>query len=110
MLSKCDCQRCGNPIEFPTELHNTETSCPHCGKATTLNAVRAVPPAPTAGPAPKRNYTALGVVGILTAIFLPIIGFFIGIYLLAKGQSARGCICLGLSILAGLGWFAFMNS
>jgi hypothetical protein len=36
--SKCNCQRCGNPIEFPNDLNNLDIECPHCHKQTTLLA------------------------------------------------------------------------
>jgi DNA-directed RNA polymerase subunit RPC12/RpoP len=88
--SKCNCQRCGQPIAFPIDLNNTETTCPHCGKATTLIVprVRAVTPdlAPSnyaaSGTANNSAYGELGglvLAGYLTAIFMPLIGFIIGI-------------------------------
>ena len=113
---KGDCQRCGEPITFPIDLNNTESDCPHCHKVTTLLAkrpeskVRKAEPPPAMPGSARANYSGLGAIGIACSILLPIIGFFIGIYLLTKGQNARGCVCMALSVVSGLGWFVLMNS
>jgi predicted RNA-binding Zn-ribbon protein involved in translation (DUF1610 family) len=119
--AKCNCQRCGQPIAFPIDLHNTETTCPHCGKATTLIVprVRAV----TSDPAPA-NYTVSGstnnstygdlgglvLAGYLTAIFMPLIGFIIGIILLAKNRPGSGICCILVSAICGFIWMAIISS
>jgi hypothetical protein len=83
----------GQPIAFPIDLNNAETICPHCGKATTLIVprMRAVTPDPASsnyaasGATNNSAYGELGA-GYLTAIFMPLIGFIIGIILLAKNR------------------------
>ena len=95
--------------------------CPICGAETTLfirpkAQVRAVmQPVPASivlveQPSIKKDYTGLGAVGLICSFFLPLIGFFIGIYLLAKGESGRGCACMAISIVCGVVWLAILNS
>jgi hypothetical protein len=43
-------------------------------------------------------------VGYVCAILLPLAGFFIGIYLMAKKQHGHGVAAMALSIFAGLIW------
>jgi DNA-directed RNA polymerase subunit RPC12/RpoP len=119
--AKCNCQRCGQPIAFPLDLHNTEAACPHCGKTTTLIVprVRAAAPdsAPVviAAPASAKNspYGDLGglvLVGYLTAIFMPLIGFIIGIILLTKNRPGSGIGCIIVSVICGFIALAIFSS
>ena len=34
--AKCNCQRCGEHIEFPMVMAGQNVACPHCGRETTL--------------------------------------------------------------------------
>jgi hypothetical protein len=118
--AKCDCQRCGQPIAFPIDLHNTEVECPHCHKATTLlipspeSRIRAIP-APAA-PAPQGQTSAYGelgglvLAGYLTAIFMPLIGFIIGIILLGKNCPGSGISCIIVSLVCGSIWLAIISN
>jgi hypothetical protein len=121
--SRCNCQRCGKPIVFPIDLHNTDVECPHCRKSTTLRVpepslhgsspssrVRKGETPPVITSTPKTDYSIVGAVGLACSILIPFVGFFIGIYLLAKRQPARGCVCMAISIIAGLGWLILINS
>ena len=117
--AKCDCQRCGQPIAFPIDLHNTEVECPHCHKATTLlipspeSRIRAIP-APAVA-APQGQTSAYGeleglvLAGYLTAIFLPLIGFIIGIILLGKNRPGSGIGCIVVSLVCGSIWLAVIS-
>jgi Zn finger protein HypA/HybF involved in hydrogenase expression len=118
--TKCNCQRCGNQIAFPVDLLNTEVECPHCHKATTLIAptpesrVRAIP-APsvshqTAGQPAYGELGGLVLAGYLTAIFLPLIGFIIGIILLAKNRPGSGIGCIIVSVICGIIALAIFSS
>ena len=42
--AKCECQSCGNPIEFPEAGAGTTIECPHCGQATELSLAAESPP------------------------------------------------------------------
>lgn len=53
----------------------------------------------------EQNTTGLQVTGVLTAIFLPIIGFIIGIVLLAKNKTGPGLGCMVIAIIAFFFWY-----
>lgn len=100
----CSCQHCTGHIAFDPVHAGSRADCPHCGLETILFIpkvqARAIPNyEPNAPPPPdKTNYGALGTMGIIFSILIPFIGFFIGIYLLLKGQSGRGTLCIAMSI------------
>jgi DNA-directed RNA polymerase subunit RPC12/RpoP len=108
--SKCDCQRCGQPIAFPVDLHNTEVECPHCHRATTLlipspsarvRKADSLPPGTEPLPDPTLAY--------VLAIILPLIGFFFGVWLMGKKQSGHGAAVMALSIFAALFWLLIFS-
>jgi len=45
----------------------------------------------------------------LLAIFLPFIGFFVGIYLMTKKETGHGIACMAVSIFAFFVWFAIFT-
>jgi hypothetical protein len=115
--SKCNCQRCGNPIAFPVDLHNTEIECPHCHKATTLlmptlsNQVRALPPEV---PAWARTAPAVdpGLItaGYVCAFLLPFMGIIIGIIILTKNNTEKGIVIVVLSFVFTVLWCAAIHA
>jgi hypothetical protein len=128
--SKCNCQRCGQPIAFPADMINQEIECPHCQKATTLiaqNRVRALPaeqpyqsvsapwerpglpPLASANVAAKSN-EGLILAGYLCGFLLPIVGFIIGIILLARNSVGSGIGCIIVSAICGFIWIAILSS
>ena len=42
---RCNCQRCGSPIEFPAQGVGMRIECPHCGQETLLCESEAAPAA-----------------------------------------------------------------
>lgn len=114
--SKCDCQRCGQPIAFPIDLNNTEVECPHCHRATTLlipspsarvrKADSLPPPIRATDEVPQSTLTGC----IILSILMPLIGFFCGVWLMTKKQSGYGVACMATSIIAGLVWVAIFSS
>ena len=110
--AKCSCQHCGKQIVFDVEHIGQIADCPHCGLETKLVIskvpVRAVSQAIPSDAVPQ--YSGLEnnfvVAGYLTAVLLPIAGFFIGLYLMTQKESGHGAACMGLSILAGIFWLA----
>ena len=71
--------------------------------------------APMAASQPRRSTEAedvsgLVVAGVITSIIIPIIGFIIGIVLMAKNKPGPGLACLILSIVAFFGWAAVLSS
>lgn len=113
--SKCDCQRCGNPIAFPIDMHNEEVECPHCHKATTLivsrpeQRIRAInspldksaDPKNTTNKSEQGDLEGLIMAGYVTALLLPIVGFIIGVILLSKNRTGSGLGCIIMSIACG---------
>jgi Zn finger protein HypA/HybF involved in hydrogenase expression len=118
--AKCNCQRCGNQIAFPVDLNNTEVECPHCHKATTLllpspeSRIRAIrPPVVSPQQGQASVYGDLGglvFAGYLTAIFLPLIGFIIGIVLIAKNRPGSGIGCIIVSIICAFFALAILSN
>ena len=115
--SKCNCQRCGQPIGFPLDLHNTEITCPHCGRATTgaLPRVRALPPEPAhyppaiAAPAPAGNANNFMALGFILALIFPLGGLAIGISQLARGFVGLGLATILASFLLAFMWVLFLS-
>lgn len=96
------CQRCGEHIAFPITMQGENVPCPHCGRETTLIAsiapnlvhkveTEAKPPAVSGGKI---------FIAYLLAAFIPIIGFFMGIWLMTKKESGHGAACMALSIIS----------
>lgn len=72
------------------------------------------PPAPS-GPIDARtgkqtDSTGLIIAGLVTACLIPIVGFIIGIVLLARGRATgAGVACMILSIVAFFVWLSVMS-
>lgn len=45
------------------------------------------------------------VIGYITAVFIPIVGFIIGIVAMAKGRGGHGVIMLIISVVAFVAYF-----
>lgn len=101
--ARCNCQRCGKSLAFPPHLVGQDVTCPHCGRETTLLLPRAEPRVATVSVQAKDSahgdVGGLVAAGVLTAIFLPLVGFIIGIILLAKNQIGSGITCIVVSIV-----------
>ena len=75
--------------------------------------IRAIP-APAVS-APQGQTSAYGeleglvLAGYLTAIFLPLIGFIIGIILLGKNRPGSGICCIIVSLVCGSIWLAVIS-
>jgi hypothetical protein len=125
MIEKCKCGKCGVNIEFDADLFvpSGETdkeifgqfvTCPSCQKPTILIMPKSTPQIAIFPRAIENDgqpdYSATGFIGILCAILLPLIGFFIGIYLLAKGHAGIGCVCMAASIISSIGWLMLLSS
>ena len=109
--AKCNCQRCGQSIAFPTEIQGQDVACPHCGRETTLlipqTLVRkATPDYPNPSPNMQTGEKSVAVSTIvcsyLLCVLIPIAGFFAGIYLMTKKEGGHGAACMAISILIGL--------
>lgn len=93
-------------------IHAEAIKCKHCGEF--FNGVLR---GQSIAPAPERFYPATPAkaetvsqgniaAGYILALVVPFIGFFAGIYLLAKKESGHGIACIAISIFAFFIWFA----
>jgi hypothetical protein len=76
--SKCNCQRCGGHIEFPSEGVGVWIRCPHCGEKTQLGGVASNP---GASPVGKKKSTAW--IWILVCVLL-VAGTGAGLFILRR--------------------------
>jgi predicted RNA-binding Zn-ribbon protein involved in translation (DUF1610 family) len=116
--AKCNCQRCGQGIEFPIVMAGQDATCPHCGRETTLT----IPTVRKATPSysPPSSSTALteqksiagGTIGCsyVLSFLIPVAGFFAGIYLMTKKESGHGAACMAISIVFGLIWIVMFSA
>lgn len=90
--------------------------CKHCGEflnkqiqAGIHTSSRRYDPYPPAFA--KRQRSGGGVIGFgyFFAVLFPIIGFFFGIYLLAKKEAGHGVACMAISVITFLIFLALMH-
>ena len=101
MLIKSRCEHC--QAEFEDEGLERTVICPSCGKETRILPVRsryvAIRPS-----VESSEFDTVILWGYLLAILLPVIGFFIGLYLVLKKQHGHGVAAMALSFVAGAIW------
>jgi len=105
--SRCNCQTCGGPLTFPSEMLGQKTMCPHCQCETTLTGPGGwnpnlrpfyAPPAhrmpaseqrPPSDSIPQSTLTACFILSLL----IPIAGMACGVWLITKNETkaATGC-------------------
>ena len=102
--SKGACQRCGEHIAFPATMQGENVDCPHCGRETTLVASisqslvrKASTPPPLEEPvvAGARPIFLIYVIAFL----IPLVGIFLGIWLVAKKEANHGAAVTLLSVV-----------
>jgi len=97
------------------EIRAEAVKCKHCGEflngeprgqsiAPASESIHQVRPA-EAGTVSGAN---IGAAYILT-IIVPFIGFFVGIYLLAKKQPGHGVACMAISVVTAFFWFGSLS-
>jgi len=89
------CSSCGNPLSTEAVI------CPGCGAATKNFASAARSDSVSGG-----NIVA----AYILALLIPFIGFFAGIYLVAKKEPGHGAACMGLSVFAVLVYAGLLQS
>ncbi len=100
---KCDCEHCGNPIQFPAEAADSNVDCPHCSAKTCLMRLEPIDDSPS----------KVSAVGILNAfaggINKPSTGFLyqLGLFLVAVVMLLLPVIYLALVGLAGWGVYFY---
>jgi hypothetical protein len=86
------CQGCGNQILAQAVI------CPKCGCATDKFK--------------KDGTISNGVLWgtYLFSVFMPLIGFILGIYVLVKGKVVHGVAAMALSLFMWLFWVGFLSA
>jgi len=88
-------------------------ACPHCGLETKL-FVPVLGAAPTGLPGQQPQAEHPGgsgavICGYLLSFLLPLAGFFLGIYLMAKKKPGHGVTCMVLSVVMSFFWVAALS-
>jgi hypothetical protein len=106
MIVYVHCEHCGH--NFEAEAMGKTTACPDCEKETRFD-LRANAPLPAAMRAESGVSEGIIFCGYLGAVLMPFIGFFIGIYLLAKQQAGHGAAIMAISVLCSTIWLAILS-
>ena len=110
--TKCSCAHCSEHIAFDPQYAGRTADCPHCGMETKLYIppVTAKVPVSRARTTATVDYTGIAVAGWICAFLIPIVGLFIGVYLLSKKESGRGVAIMATSVIVGFIVLALMLS
>jgi hypothetical protein len=101
MLIQITCEHCRRKIE--ADGMEKTTFCPYCGRETRVFAAASAAPTPQPSPATARDeLDGLIGAGYLTAALLPVVGFIIGVILLAKNRPGSGLAVIVLSLFMGI--------
>jgi hypothetical protein len=101
MIIKAQCEHCRS--DFEDEGLEKMGFCPSCGKETHI-----LPKGSNFAPIRIGSVDSMDgtiAAGYAFAILLPVVGFFMGVYLMAKSEVGHGVAAMALSCLAGAGWF-----
>ena len=101
MIFKTPCQQCGVNIEFEDEQANQFVDCPACAKPTRL-IVPSGPKYVLPPEAAKDNLENLILAGYIFSVIMPLVGFIIGIILLAKNRVGNGVGCIVVSVISSV--------
>jgi len=110
MIATCKCQHCGQPVEFEMEgwSYGQTQACASCGQVT-----RTQLPRRKMGfdPNPEKSNPQNVLVWIyLGVVLMPLVGFFGGIYLLAKNQPGHGATAMAGSVIMVLIWTVVLTN
>jgi DNA-directed RNA polymerase subunit RPC12/RpoP len=108
MIIQSKCQHCH--AEFEDEGLERTVFCPSCGKETFIRAKGSDYSAHAATAPEKDSLGNLIAAGYITAILMPLVGFIIGIILLAKNRVGSGIGCIIVSVICGFIAMAIFSS
>lgn len=114
MLTTCHCQHCQAPVEFEAETwkYGETRTCASCGQESRVylpikrGSGQAYQAGAMVGDIPQSTLALI----YAGAVLMPLVGFFGGIYLLAKSQPGHGVICMALSVAFAIFWLVMLNS
>ena len=107
MFIKYLCPTCNRYLELGDDISPSEARCPDCGGEVQKSTVKFVfNPKKAAGNVPSKRIA----VGYLLALLIPLIGFVVGIYFLAKDEFRHGIGCMLVSLIGDGLWLAVMLS
>ena len=101
MIIKTICEHC--QAVFDDDGLDKTVWCPACGKETHILPAGSIPQ-PRIQVESTEFDTAI-LLGYVFAIILPIIGFFVGLYLILKNQCGHGAATLAVSAFSFVLWF-----
>jgi predicted RNA-binding Zn-ribbon protein involved in translation (DUF1610 family) len=108
------CPTCAIELEIEDSLYDQVFECPNCKTEVMIPKRRMVPRVVVARPMimsrPETVSQGNIIAGYALAVIVPFIGFFVGIYLLAKKEPGHGVACMAISILAAVIWFSVLMS
>jgi predicted RNA-binding Zn-ribbon protein involved in translation (DUF1610 family) len=108
------CPTCNVELEIEDSAYDQVFECPKCKTDVIIPKRRMVPrvvaPRPVIASRPETVSQGNIIAGYALAVIVPFIGFFVGIYLLAKKEPGHGVACMAISILAGFIWFSVLMS
>jgi DNA-directed RNA polymerase subunit RPC12/RpoP len=108
MIIQAKCQHC--QADFEDEGLEKSVFCPSCGKETFIRATRPDYSAHAATAPEKDSLGNLIAAGYIMAILMPLVGFIIGIILLAKNRVGSGIGCIIVSVICAFIAFAILSS
>ena len=97
-------------------IHADAIKCKHCGEFlnSTQRCDNSAPVSASFHPATPAKAETISegniVAAYIIAIILPFVGFFAGIYLMAKKEPGHGVAVIAVSILTFFIWYAVMSS
>jgi hypothetical protein len=112
-----NCPTCDTQLEIEDSYYDQIFECPNCKAEIMIpkprkgpRIVRTAPLRVTVPTKPEGVGQESIIAGYAIAIIVPFIGFFVGIYLLAKKEPGHGVACMAISILAAWFWCAMLFS
>src|SRR5690349_18566829 len=103
-FAKCNCEACGNRIEFPAEGFGSTIDCPHCGQPTLLESEFAEAPEQAAAISAEEVASAFS-----GAIIPKQVSFFycVGLFFVAIVMVLLPIIYVALTIAAAWGVYEY---
>ncbi len=108
-----NCPNCDQELAVDQSGAGTQIDCPSCGNKTVIAIEKpkyytfnqSEPENSEEDQRDQRIYLSYSL-----AVFVPLAGFFSGIYLMAKKEHGHGAVCMGISVFCLFIWLAVISS